>query len=219
MKNRLRKLITIILSALTIYSVLMLSTLVVTKSNFIYYFDINYLNIPKMSGLNIGEIKLNYNYTIDYLFNNSISEFKPPTLSSSADGSQHFFEVRNLFNLGTKLLILSLVICSVLGFTMRNYKLWYKFLKYSAIILVSIPIASLALLKVDFTKAFTVFHKIMFNNDKWLLDPVTDPIINIMPEEFFAHCGVAIIAISTILGCILFSLYRIIHKKQIYRNK
>ncbi|EQB90095.1 integral membrane protein (TIGR01906 family) [Clostridium punense] len=219
MKNRLSKLTTIILSILTIYSVLMLSTLVVTKSNFIYYFDINYLNIPKMSGLNIGEIKLNYNYTIDYLFDNSISEFKPPTLSSSEDGSQHFFEVRNLFNLGTKLLILSLIICSVLGFIMRNYKLWYKFLKYSAIILVSIPVASLALLKVDFTKAFTLFHKIMFNNDKWLLDPVTDPIINIMPEEFFAHCGIAIIVISTIWGVILFLLYRFIHRKQICSNK
>jgi len=196
-----------------------MSTLIVTRSSFIYFYDINYLNIPKMSGLNVEEIKLNYNYTIKYLFDNSISEFKPPTLSSSEDGSQHFFEVRNLFNLGTKLLILSLVICSVLGFIMRNYKLWYKFLKYSAIILVSIPVASLTLLKVDFTKAFTLFHKIMFNNDKWLLDPVTDPIINIMPEEFFAHCGIAIIAISTLLGGILFLLYRLIYKKQIYNNK
>lgn len=219
MDNRLRNVITIILSTLTIYSVLMMSTLIVTRSSFIYYYDINYLNIPKMSGLNVGEIKLNYNYTIKYLFDNTMTEFKPPTLSSSKDGSQHFFEVRNLFNLGTKLLILSLVIGSVLGFMIRNYKLWYKFLKYSAIILVSIPVASLALLKVNFTKAFTVFHKIMFNNDKWLLDPVTDPIINIMPEEFFAHCGIAIIAISTLLGGILFLLYRLIHKKQINNNK
>lgn len=219
MKNRLSKLITIILSVLTIYSVLMLSTLVVTKSNFIYYFDINYLNIPKTSGLNVGEIKLNYNYTIKYLFDNTMTEFKPPTLSSSKDGSQHFLEVRNLFNLGTKLLIISIIIGFVLLFIMRNSKLWYKFLKYSAIILLSIPFASLILLKVDFTKAFTIFHKIMFNNDKWLLDPVTDPIINIMPEEFFAHCGIAIIVISTILGVIVFLLYRLIHRKQIYSNK
>ncbi len=32
----------------------------------IYYFDISYLNIPILSDMNEEEIKLNYDYLIDY---------------------------------------------------------------------------------------------------------------------------------------------------------
>ena len=32
-------------------------------------------------------------------------------------------------------------------------------------------------------------HKILFNNDDWLFDYETDPIIYLLPEEFFLTCG------------------------------
>ena len=45
----------------------------------------------------------------------------------------------------------------------------------------------------DFTRGFTQFHHIFFDNDLWLLDPKTDLLINILPEGFFvdiaAHIG------------------------------
>jgi integral membrane protein (TIGR01906 family) len=53
----------------------------------------------------------------------------------------------------------------------------------------------------------------MFKNDKWLLDPATDPIINMMPEEFFAHCGLAIIIISAVFGILLLVAYKWFHGK------
>lgn len=47
----------------------------------------------------------------------------------------------------------------------------------------------------DFTRGFTQFHHIFFDNDLWLLDPKTDLLINILPEGFFmdmaVHIGVA----------------------------
>lgn len=37
----------------------------------------------------------------------------------------------------------------------------------------------------DFNKYFTYFHYIFFTNDLWLLDPNTDLLIQMLPEEFF----------------------------------
>ena len=40
---------------------------------------------------------------------------------------------------------------------------------------------------VNFEGSFVLFHKTMFNNDYWIFDPNLDPVINILPEEFFFH--------------------------------
>ncbi len=41
----------------------------------LYYFDIDYLNISELSGLSKDDIKLNYDYLIDYNLNKNVSEF------------------------------------------------------------------------------------------------------------------------------------------------
>jgi integral membrane protein (TIGR01906 family) len=200
MKNYQVKFINLILTITLSFTIIMGSIILATLSKFIYYFDINYLDIPKFSGLTIAEIKENYNYTISYIFNNSLVNFQPPTLSSSLDGSQHFLEVRNLFNLGIKLFIIGIIISILLLIILKRNRIReYKFVKYTSFIILSLPVLALIFINTDFTFIFTIFHKILFNNDKWLLDPVTDPIINIMPEEYFAHCAIAILLYSSIL--------------------
>jgi len=44
----------------------------------------------------------------------------------------------------------------------------------------------------DFTKYFTYFHYIFFTNDLWLLDPQTDLLIQMLPEEFFSSIATSI---------------------------
>lgn len=49
---------------------------------------------------------------------------------------------------------------------------------------------------LDFDGAFTVFHSIFFpGKDNWLFDPVTDPVILILPEAFFRNCAIAIVMV------------------------
>lgn len=48
-----------------------------------------------------------------------------------------------------------------------------------------IPIFALILSKINFNDAFITFHKIFFRNNLWQMDPSTDKIINIMPQDFF----------------------------------
>ena len=43
---------------------------------------------------------------------------------------------------------------------------------------------------IDFNKYFTYFHLIFFSNDLWILNPETDLMIQMLPEDFFI--GIAI---------------------------
>lgn len=45
---------------------------------------------------------------------------------------------------------------------------------------------------VDFDGAFTFFHRVLFSNDLWLLDPATDLLIRICPQSMFAGMGLRI---------------------------
>ena len=42
---------------------------------------------------------------------------------------------------------------------------------------------------IGFEQFFTLFHQILFvGDDTWLFDPAKDPVILILPEDFFLHC-------------------------------
>ncbi|NLY86460.1 MAG: TIGR01906 family membrane protein [Tissierellia bacterium] len=67
--------------------------------------------------------------------------------------------------------------------------------------------ALLALLGIliysDFNKYFTYFHYIFFTNDLWLLNPETDLLIQMLPEEFFY-------SMATSIGVSFFTIVAII---------
>ena len=42
---------------------------------------------------------------------------------------------------------------------------------------------------IDFTRVFTVFHHIFFDNDLWILYPDRDNLINIMQEDVFSDAA------------------------------
>lgn len=50
----------------------------------------------------------------------------------------------------------------------------------------------LILINIDFTKYFTLFHEIFFDNDLWLLNPKTDLLIVILQEQFFVDIAIRI---------------------------
>lgn len=45
----------------------------------------------------------------------------------------------------------------------------------------------------DFNKYFTYFHLIFFSNDLWQLDPRTDLMIQMLPENFFSSMALNIV--------------------------
>ncbi|WP_131044370.1 TIGR01906 family membrane protein, partial [Clostridioides difficile] len=169
----------------------------------LYYFDINYLNISELSGLSKADIKLNYDYLIDYNLNKNVSEFKLPTLKSSPQGKIHFEEVRNIFQNINKLAKLLLVV-SLVGIILSVKNKNIKILKTTSITLIIMPLLLTVPILLNFEKSFIIFHNLLFRNDYWIFNPDLDPVINILPEEFFFHSGMMILILILLVSIVLF---------------
>ena len=174
----------------------------------LYYFDINYLNISELSGLSKADIKLNYDYLIDYNLNKNVSEFKLPTLKSSPQGKIHFEEVRNIFQNINKLAKLLLVV-SLVGIILSVKNKNIKILKTTSVTLIIMPLLLTVPILLNFEKSFIIFHKLLFRNDYWIFNPDLDPVINILPEEFFFHSGMMILILILLVSIVLFVMYKL----------
>ncbi len=168
----------------------------------LYYYDIDHLNITENTTLTRDQIVSAYDYLIYYVEGGRSTEFKIPNLPSSASGATHFREVRDIFQ---KLDYLLYACCSaaVLGIIICSRKREFSFLRLSSNLIFIISGAAVLFFSVNFDLAFTLFHKLLFSNDYWLFDPATDPVINLLPEEFFFHCLLLIAASITAASMLL----------------
>lgn len=209
----MKKFINIIFSI--IFSVLIISLIIKFTVGFkqLYYFDIDYLNIPMSSGLSKEEIKKNYDYMIDYNLGKENKEFELPSIKSSKDGKFHFEEVRDIFQNIDKVLNISILL-SILGIVINLINKNIEIFKTTSKALITIPIISMLPLIVNFQGSFVLFHKIMFDNDYWIFDPDLDPVITILPEQFFFHAGIMILLLIIIASLINYLIYRILKREQ-----
>ncbi|MGG6789024.1 UNVERIFIED_CONTAM: TIGR01906 family membrane protein [Streptococcus canis] len=168
----------------------------------LYAFDIDYLNIPKYVGLSKEQILENYRILLTYLNIPWFLALDMPDFPSSASGPFHFFEVKKLFMLDYLILIFSgmgtLWFVRHLNRRRESWRLLPYFRQGTLI-----PLAILLALLVSFDTLFVLFHKVFFNNDAWLFNATTDPIILALPAEFFMHSfllAFGLIEVFLILG-------------------
>ena len=178
----------------------------------LYYYDVKKLNISDVSGFSDDEIKLNYDYLIDYNLNNKVEEFNLPTIKYSTQGKIHFEEVRNIFQIIKKVFYLTGLI-SILGIILNIKDKNIKFLNITSIITILLPVIVSILLIINFNYFFIKFHEAVFSNDYWIFDPDIDPVINILPEDIFFHIGILILAIVFLTSILLQVSYRRLNKK------
>lgn len=178
----------------------------------LYYWDIDLLNIVESSGYSREEIVQNYNVLIDY---NSIfgpKELNFPTLAMSETGRIHFEEVKDVFLLFEITAIVAGVL-SLAGILYRHFRRNSGYLLLAGILTVGIPAVLAVLIALNWDRVFVLFHKIVFNNDYWIFDAVTDPVITILPDTFFMHCALLILALVVLGSVICLLLYRYSKKK------
>lgn len=191
-----------------IFTLLFISIAVVFTINFrpLYYMDIKLLNIEKDSGLNKADIVKNYDALIDYSSPFFKGDLKFPTLDASQNGLQHFAEVKNIFTsfyfLGAITLVLGVIII-IKKVKNRDFT-YFLVTSITAIVLPSLLGIYMA---INFEKAFILFHKLFFKNDYWMFDPATDPVIMILPDQFFMHCAILIIVIVLLFSVVFIGLY------------
>ena len=194
----------------------LLSFSVVFTLNFrpLYYFDIDHLDIPAMAAMDEGEIRANYDELIRY---NSIFTREPlefPTLAMSDNGRIHFEEVKNIFVAVQVLLGLSFFSLAIGGYKkLKQQKI--QFLKIAAVISVAIPFLIGALIALNWQSFFIIFHEIFFDNDYWIFDAFTDPVITILPDTFFMHCAIMILSLVLLGSGIFYFAYRLLKNKKL----
>lgn len=191
-----------------IFTLLFISIAVVFTINFrpLYYMDINLLHIEALSGLNRPDILKNYNALIDYCSPFFTGNLAFPTLEASQSGLQHFAEVKNIFVAFYFIGIATLVI-GVIIMIQKSKNRDYSYLLVSAITAIVLPLLLGLYMAVDFERAFLIFHKLFFRNDYWMFDPVTDPVIMILPEDFFMHCAIMIISVVLLFSAAFIIAY------------
>lgn len=208
----MKRLLNILISFLLAIFIISGSVILGLKCKSLYYYDVKKLNISVMSGLSEEEIKLNYDYLIDYNLNNKVEEFNLPTIEYSKQGKIHFEEVRNIFQVIKKVFYLTGIISVlVIISSIKNKNI--KFLNTTSIMTILLPLITIIPLVTNFNYFFIKFHEAVFSNDYWIFDPNIDPVINVLPQDVFLHIGILIVAIILIISILLQISYRLLDKR------
>lgn len=156
-----------------------------------FAFDVDYFNIPARTGLSKETILENYRILIDYLNYPWIESLQMPDFPSSESGLFHFYEVKVLFLLDYAILFISAPLSFFFLRHKKRTNTLYELIQPTRIMII-LPIIALFFIFINFDQLFTTFHEVFFNNDAWLFDYRTDPIILALPQEFFMHCFILV---------------------------
>ena len=212
-KNVLFKLTNILIGILFTLFFISLSVIIILNTRSLYYNSIDRLELEQYSGLERETIIENYDALIDYCSPFYQGELEFPSLASSESGTSHFAE--------TKVIFVSFYYIAAITGVLLLFIILYKkkhrdtsYLRTSAITVIVLPSIIGIATALNFEKTFLLFHKLVFRNDDWLFDPTTDPIINLLPEEFFMYCAIGIVSLVLIGSIILFLIDYFIRRKR-----
>ncbi|MGB4313014.1 MAG: TIGR01906 family membrane protein, partial [Natronincolaceae bacterium] len=106
----------------------------------------------------------------------------------------HMVDVKRLFARGKVLRNVSFMLIIIMAlFFVKKDGHWKELVSNVLLYISAINILFLfilLLMKVNFDKYFTYFHVIFFNNDLWELNPNTDILVRMLPENFFYDTAV-----------------------------
>lgn len=211
MVNKKTKAINLGVACLAMIVIICISVTITVLARPLYYFDIEYLEIPWRSGISAEACRLNYDTLIDYNLLGGDEELVFPTLKMSETGRIHFEEVKEIF-INMQLVSIAGIV-ALIGFTLYIKKkgpqnsilLW---MRYTFPVTMIVALAVGLAMAIDWQWAFTTMHEIFFDNYYWIFNAYTDPVIKILPEEFFFHCGILIVILSMAQIAILRVVYR-----------
>ena len=201
--TRESKLLSLMLAVALALLVLSASIAVPILCRSFYYAHIGPLGLEEYTGLDESVIRRAYDEVLDYCTGKT-DQFSAGLLPFSDSGASHFADVRNLFLLDLRVLAVSLSALVLLLLLARWRRVrprrllgrgpgfWGAAGLGGAFLLVG------GLAALDFDKAFVAFHALFFpGKDNWIFDWRTDPVILILPQDFFRNC--AILALVLVL--------------------
>lgn len=187
------------------FSILWIIALSVTLTIFLaiplFFGEIFWYQLTDLVQMTAGKIWHNFLVLMNYLINPLETKLSMPDFPSSASGLHHFAEVKNLFMLVFFLTII--LIPFTIRFIKENLSLVFNN-ALRVVMLFPLAIGVIAWL-IGFDRFFVAFHEVLFRDNSWLFDPATDPIISVLPEQFFMHSFLIFLLIYEL---IFFVIYR-----------
>ena len=198
---------------------------IITFSDWIYEFNWDRNNISYRSNLTNNELGQVSDQIKDYFKNDdekisiNIERNKSINLFNQRE-IDHMVDVKNLIKftllferISLVIIFFTLIISSYtngLREIQRNLiQIIYKsFIIWSGIILLII-----SGMVINFNYTFTLFHKIFFRNDLWILDPRNDYLLIMFPERFFLEICIIILLLFTLINFLLLSVTWILRKR------
>ena len=214
------KFLTLLLSVLLALAVLSGSIAVPILCRPFYYAQIGPLELEEYTGLEEQVIRQAYDEVLDYCTGKT-ERFSAGLLPFSDSGASHFADVRGLFLLDLRVLVVSLAVLILALLAARWRKLTpRRFLGrgpgfWGAAGLGGAFLVVGGLAAVDFDRAFVVFHALFFpGKDNWIFDWRTDPVILILPQDFFRNCAILALGLLLLWCGVLIALDFITGKKR-----
>ena len=193
-----------VLAVLCTLTVICLAVSITVWFRPLYYADISLLDIPEKFGYSEEICRENYNALIDYNVIGGPSELEFPDMEMSEHGRIHFEEVKRIFIFMQIEALAGIAVLAAVYFR-RKQKGW---MHLTGFVTAAIAATVLMAIVIDWEWAFETMHSLLFDNDYWLFNPKTDPVIKILPDEFFMHCGIMIIGLTAAFTAGLEVLYR-----------
>lgn len=192
-------------SASVLYLLATVILLTIYLAWLLYPMEISYFNLPDKVYLKAETIQYNFNILMNYLTNPFSQKLAMLDFRSSAAGLYHFQAVKYLFHLAQAVFVLTLptFILFIKKVVRKGFLALYQ---RSLFILSVLPFVMICLAGlIGFNSFFTLFHQVLFAGDNtWMFDPAKDPVIWILPEEFFMH---AFILFALLYEGIFLTLY------------
>lgn len=126
---------------------------------------------------------------------------------------EHMVDVKNLYNKvitfrSVSVIFIAIMVLISLGtgdYTRLEYNLNNLGISLMLVTGGIVTISVFAFL--DFNAFWIMFHKMIFTNDLWLLNPATDRLINMVPEPFFKGLVYRIIISFIVVMVLFYGLY------------
>jgi len=182
-----------------------------------YYGAIDRMELPERTGFSEEEIRENYDALIEYNSLFSTGELELPTLEMSEAGRIHFAEVKVIF-VAIQWMVIGTLIAGALGVFCLWKKRSFLYLKLGGLLTLAVPAVLGLLVAVSWNWLFITFHRLFFNNDYWIFDERTDPVIQILPNEFFMRCAILVLALVMLGALLMLLLYRIAGRRSAGRE-
>lgn len=169
-------------------------------------------NIKEFSGFTEEEYLGEIDKLKGYLFNTREDSSLIDSVYSE-DEVSHMKDVYRLFRMIRIICFLSFFATVFIIFKNKNHissidisRRWYLFIVF--------PVLIFAPAIINFEKFWTAFHKVLFSNDLWLMDPRYSLMINLLPEKIFYLISMMTIILYFIIVLVVVLCFRFFSKRE-----